>query len=78
VIVHGEHRDIEVHAWAGVPPLNVARHLQEKAGAVVAAAGGAEPLRRIALVLDLIDPGTEGVVFAQVVFARRKAPIIVT
>src|SRR5664280_3422013 len=38
MIVHGEHGDIKVHTWMGVPPFNVARHLQEKAGAMMALA----------------------------------------
>ena len=64
VIVHGEHRDIKVHAWADVPPVNVARRLQEKTGVAMTCAGGAEPLRRIALGLDFINPRTERIVFA--------------
>jgi len=76
VIVHGEHSDIKVHAGMGVAPFNLARRLQQKAGAAMTLAGDAEALRRVAFVLDVIDPGTEGVVFAQIVFARRTTPVM--
>jgi hypothetical protein len=48
----------------GVPPIDSARRLQEKAGVAMALAGGAKPLGNVALGLDVVNPRTEGVVFA--------------